>query len=188
MSLDVLGERGAAILRELGYENVSSRGHRDLTFDKPTHRFIANAYVIDYHLLGHRTCTQFERQRRIAPLPEINVRQNKNDEIARRKIPDALVEAQGGISWVEVENTPKARSNFINFYLLPSDFLRSEDGYMTQHDGQYYWFDRMTFVLPNDKTARSLIKIIASLDLPFDILCQIHLHRVSMSSGLIGEV
>lgn len=178
----VLNGRGAWALRELGVENVSARGHRDLSFDKPLHRFLANEYAIDQHLSGRRIWTEHEVQRRLAPVPQLSAK-------TEFRIPDAVIESPKGLVWVEVENAYKgperirplmdvAKQLFAGAPVPPKHNLDSRAQYT-----------EMRFISPD------ILRLIAVLrqvndawdqgEIDQDIAVRLQLSEVSMSSGLV---
>ena len=184
----VLSERGAHFLRELGVENVSSRGHRDLTFDKPLHRMVANDFVIDRHLEGWRIWTEFEVQRALAPVPEIYVRTSSRKGLtSRRKIPDAVIETDNFVTWIEVENTPKNKARLNQLMVVADMILPLTDIYNFSWHHEDFYMDEMLFVLPNDASYRALIRAVRRANLPDKVLRQVRFARVEMTQGLIWK-
>lgn len=178
----VLSERGAWALRELGAENVSSRGHRDLRFDKPMHRFLANDYVIDQHLAGRRVWTEFEVQRRLAPVPQITAGKEF-------KIPDAVIEMPQGLTWVEVENAYKGPERIRQLIRVAKQLFAKPRANASNAPDNSSRYTEMLFISPD---ILRLIAVLRQIDdawdreeVDQDIAARLWLVEVSMSPGFI---
>jgi len=182
----VISERGARLLREMGTQNVSSRGHRDLSFHKPTHRMIANDFLIDWlnneivkETPDHRIWTEFEVQHRLAPYPDISIG-------GKLKIPDGMIQQDDYLIWIEVENSYKGPREIGRLMSTARLLLENKDqSYLFKKDGTYYRIYRFFFILPNDQRVSAITNAIYQSDLSFDALNYVELWRVEISSGLV---
>lgn len=122
LSLHVLSERGAAVLREKGPLHLNVQRMRDINIDKPAHRLIANNFAIDRLREGATVWTEFEILRRLAPIPQIIV--NKQP-----KLPDVVVADEHSTSWVEVENAYKGPRRRREIMTVASQILAPGGGF-----------------------------------------------------------
>lgn len=122
LSLHVLSERGAAVLREKGPLHLNVQRMRDINIDKPAHRLIANNFAIDRLREGATVWTEFEILRRLAPIPHIIV--NKQP-----KLPDVVVADEHSTSWVEVENAYKGPRRRREIMTVASQILAPGGGF-----------------------------------------------------------
>lgn len=185
----VLSERGAWALRDLGVEEASARGHRDLRFDKPMHRLLANDFVIDQHLAGRRIWTEFEIQRQRAPVPKISA-------TTEFRIPDAVFELPDGLVWVEVENAYKGPERIRQLIKVAKQLLAKPSANASNVPNSSPRYAGMMFISPD------ILRLIAVLrqindawmreEIDQDIAVNLGLVEVSMSSGFVwggaGEI
>ncbi len=181
-SIYVLGDNGARLLRKLGVDGASARGHRDLVFKKPMHRFIANEFLIDQHQEGLRIWTEFEVQRRLAPVPEIIFK-------SQPKLPDGVIDNDSYLSWVEVENSFKSRERLGSLVQVANHLFGTPDGGRISKNDVHGQYDTLVFVSHRRERLLSVLRCLQeALDnrtITGDVLRHIDLVHVSMSTGFI---
>lgn len=179
----VISEAGARYLRALGLRDISSRGHRDLGFDKPLHRFLANEHTIDQHLAGRKVWTEFEVQRRRAPVPKIIVNRSS-------KIPDGVFESPGGLIWLEVENAFKSQARIQELVTVARELFSGTgpcQGSTDSDTGRGY--SGMLFLSSDTLRLTAILRCINQAwdneKIDQDIALKITLAEASMSSGYV---
>ncbi|MCP5413152.1 MAG: hypothetical protein H6961_00815 [Chromatiaceae bacterium] len=179
--LYVLGERGAALLREHGINHAPARGHRDLSIKSPYHTAICNDYAIDCYLAGEEIWTEFEISRGLAPLPRVAVSSRKT------KLPDVFTRASGDCSWIEVENTPKSKVRLREIISVAQALLHKQDEFTVGPNGKDGVMHDLRILLPNDQATRATVNIcLAAKDnWSGDSAFATHLIRVEMSPRLM---
>ncbi|MCO6411944.1 MAG: replication-relaxation family protein [Thiogranum sp.] len=196
----VLSVAGARALQSEGAENVSARGHRDLSFHKPLHRLIANDFLIEKFLEGCKVWTEFEVQRRVAPVPRIVIKTPKESANKKKrkskepinhlpKIPDSVIEHNGELIWIEVENSFKSQTRIDEIVLVAGTLLGQSSGYFVKSSRGQGHYKRMYFVASDPERLyaifRCFLRHYEQETINFDILRRIELIHVSMSSGYV---
>lgn len=180
----VISEGGARYLRKCGYSNISSRGHRDLNFNKPTHRIISNNFLINWHQEisknnpEHSFWTEFEIQRRVAPFPLIKI---SNKE----KIPDGIIQVGNWINWIEVENSYKGPHEIQRLMETADHFFNRNTPFYFHHKDKEYKVDGLDFVLPDQKTFRRIANALIKHNLNTNTLKKVHLYLIDISPSLV---
>lgn len=184
----VLGESGARLRRENGYDDASSRGHRDLTFKKPLHRLIANEFAIDQHRRGLRVWPEFQIQRRRAPVPEIIVKKHP-------KIPDVVTDANGNFCWIEVENAFKSQKRLTEMVAVANRLFGSETSGFIKYKDTRGVYEQMVFVAANLKRLVAVLRCFQAAvdrhDTTWDVLNHIEVVQVDVTAqyrwnGVVG--
>ncbi len=186
----VLNESGARFLRASGEKNVSARGHRDLKFEKPFHRMIANEFAIDQHFKNQRIWPEFEVQRRYAPVPDIFVEN-------RPKIPDLVTEAHDYYHWIEVENAFKSQKRLRAMVAVANRLFDGVESGFTKGDGEGGHYCKMIFVAADPKRLLAVLrcfhKALRHKTTTLDVIYHVELVLVEMSpryrwGGVVGTV
>lgn len=193
----VLSVAGARVLQSEGVQNVSARGHRDLTFDKPLHRLIANEFVIERHLDGWQIWTEFEVQRRLAPVPIIRVKTPETSATGKikkpnnhlPKIPDGVVGYDGDLVWIEVENAFKSQARISELVHVANRLLREQSGYFVKSPHGQGHYRKMYFVSADPARLYNVFRCFEAHykndKIDFDTLSRIELILAMMSSGYV---
>ncbi len=172
----VLAEAGARRLLDRGIP-ASMRGTRDLSWEKPFHRVLANDVAIDAIIEGHAVWTEFEIQRGAAPFRELF-----------GHIPDVLIcqdpENNSELAWIEVENAAKSQARLSKLLTIANTLVSPSEGYPVDK----YSITEFAFVIPNPLTLRALVRAygrhIQKHDVSANARIRISIWEVDMSLNL----
>lgn len=171
-----LSASGARHLTE--QTGIAANSGASLALGNPVHRACANWFVIHQMQQGMKVWTEHEIQTDRAPVVNVN-----------GKVPDALLEADDGIVWVEVENAWKNRVERARIVSLACRYLPTDSAMFELVPSRSLL--RMAIVATNHDALRSICRSFAdafhSGELSESRAADVDLHLLSVSHSLVGS-